>query len=236
MNMESETDQILNQVLISVSVQGAIEAIGRHYGIDFVTFHMVSNVKKKLDNPFVRTTYPTAWVSHYLLNNFVVIDPILQKAVTSDAPFCWSTLQLTPASQRILTESAKFNIGRHGYSVPYVDSQGRRSVLSINSHLDDIAWPKFLEKCASEIVNLASDVHVKAVSEAFADSGNVPHLSPREIECLRWTSQGKTHTEIAIILDLSEHMIRSYLKVARIKLDSVSLAQAVAKAGKFGIM
>ena len=57
MNMESETDQILNQVLISVSVQGAIEAIGRHYGIDFVTFHMVSNVKKKLDNPFVRTTY-----------------------------------------------------------------------------------------------------------------------------------------------------------------------------------
>lgn len=234
--MELETDRILNDVLLSLSVQKALEAIGRHYGIDYVTFHMVSNVKEKLDNPFVRTTYPTEWVSHYLLNNFVVIDPILKNAILSEEAFCWSTLELTSSNLRMLEEAGKFGLGKNGYSVPYTDSQGRRSILSINSHLDDKKWPKFLEKYSEEIINLTSDVHVKAISEAFADSGNIPHLSPREIECLRWTSEGKTHTEIAIILALSDHTIRSYLKIARIKLDSVSLAQAVAKASKYGFM
>jgi len=234
--MQVEIDRILNEVLLSVSVQEALEIIGSHYGIDYVTFHMVSNVKDKLDNPFVRSTYPSNWISHYLMNNFVVIDPILKKAIATDEAFCWSSIEITPANQRIFEDSAKFGLGNNGYSVPYTDSQGHRSVLSINSHLDSDKWAAFLDEYSAEIVNFTNDVHVKAISEAYADSGNIPHLSPREIECLRWTSEGKTHTEIAIILDLSDHTIRSYLKIARIKLDSVSLAQAVAKASKFGFI
>ena len=234
--MTLETDRTLNEVLLSVSVQEALEVIGRHYGIDYVTFHMVSNVKENLDNPFVRTTYPTDWVSHYLLNNFVVIDPVLKNALQTEKPFCWDTLEHTPESLRIIEEAAKFGLGAQGFSVPYTDSQGRRSVLSVNSHLNAAQWSDFLEDYADKITNLASDVHVKAVSEAFADTNNIPHLSPREIECLKRTSEGKSHTEIAKILDLSEHTIRSYLKIARIKLDGVSLAQAVAKASRYGFM
>ena len=52
----------------------------------------------------------------------------------------------------------------------------------------------------------------------------------------QWTAEGKVHTEIAIILNLSEHTVRGYLKDARIKLDSVSLAQAVSKAASLGLI
>jgi DNA-binding CsgD family transcriptional regulator len=79
-------------------------------------------------------------------------------------------------------------------------------------------------------------MHLKSLAELYGESEELPQLSPRESECLRWTAQGKAHTEIAIILGLSEHTVRDYLKVARAKLDSVSLAQAVAKAGSMGLI
>jgi DNA-binding CsgD family transcriptional regulator len=51
-----------------------------------------------------------------------------------------------------------------------------------------------------------------------------------------WTAKGKAHTDIAVILGLSEHTIRGYLKDARMKLDCVTLAQAVSKASALGLI
>ena len=75
-----------------------------------------------------------------------------------------------------------------------------------------------------------------ALAEIAGGDETLPQLSPREIECLKWTASGKPHTEIAIILNLSEHTVHSYLKEARLKLDSVSLAQAVSKASSLGLI
>jgi DNA-binding CsgD family transcriptional regulator len=86
------------------------------------------------------------------------------------------------------------------------------------------------------LINLAHAVHHVALDEIYADREPLPQLSPREIECLKWTAAGKAHTDIAIILDLSEHTIRGYLKDARIKLDCVTLAQAVSKAASLGLI
>jgi len=82
---------------------------------------------------------------------------------------------------------------------------------------------------------LARDLHLKAVAESSIGV-DAQSLSPREKECLQWTADGKTYSEIAIILNLSEHTVRSYLKVVRLKLDSVSLAQAVARASNLGLI
>ena len=75
-----------------------------------------------------------------------------------------------------------------------------------------------------------------ALAEIYLDGDTLPQLSRREIECLRWTAEGKTHTEIAIILNLSEHTVRGYLKDARTKLDCVTLAQAVSKGSSLGLI
>lgn len=56
------------------------------------------------------------------------------------------------------------------------------------------------------------------------------NLSKREIECLEWTSRGKTSSEIAMIIGLSEHTVNAYLYSACNKLDSVNRVHAVSKA------
>ena len=59
-------------------------------------------------------------------------------------------------------------------------------------------------------------------------------LSEREIQCLSWTAAGKTSSEIAGILGLSEHTVNHYLNHVSKKLDAVNRTQAVVKAMKKG--
>jgi DNA-binding CsgD family transcriptional regulator len=57
-------------------------------------------------------------------------------------------------------------------------------------------------------------------------------LTPREIECLRWCSRGKTNWEISRILGLSERTVEHYLSRANRKLGTANRTQAVAYAHK----
>ena len=73
-------------------------------------------------------------------------------------------------------------------------------------------------------------IHHKAIFELHGEHDPVPQLSAREIECLRWTALGKDSIDIAVILKLSEHTTRSYIKSARHKLGGGSIAFTVARA------
>lgn len=234
--MKFDYETALNGVLHANSVNDAIAEIYKFDEIGFVTFHLMNGFHQNTDNPFVRTNYPLPWVSHYLLNNLVQSDPILRHASSRTEPFCWSEVQIDSAGQQFLQQAQSFGISSSGYSIPRMDELNRRSVVSINSPLPQDAWADFLSCNATHLNHLAHDLHVKGVSEAFSTVDSPPALSPRELQCLEWTSKGKSHSDIAIILSLSEHTIRSYLKVARIKLDAVTLAQAVSKATRMGLL
>lgn len=61
-------------------------------------------------------------------------------------------------------------------------------------------------------------------------------LSRRESECLAWAAQGKTYTEIAMLVGISFGSVKSYLDSARYKLDAVNLPHAVALAITYGLI
>lgn len=65
---------------------------------------------------------------------------------------------------------------------------------------------------------------------------SMPIISPRELEVIRWSSEGKTSVEIAIILGLSEHTINSYTTKILQKLQVVNRAQMVATAIRMGLI
>lgn len=228
-------NDLTDSILCSNSIRHCLEIIQEHFGFKYSTFHLMNNARSKADNPFVRTTYPDAWVSYYLLNNFVRDDPVILRAAMSPTPFNWAEIEPEPRSIPVMQKSAEFGIGQSGFSCPYTDLIGRMSILSVNSTAEPDAWAAFLAQNRETLMSVSQDLHIKALSEAYADGIEPPLLSPREFECLRWTAEGKTYSEIAIILDLSEHTVRSYLKVARLKLNSVSLAQTIAKASKLGL-
>lgn len=228
---------ITKQILYANSIQECLEILDAEYGFSYSAFHLTNNLKVSTDNPFVRTTYPNSWVTYYLLNNLVTVDPIIKHAMENKGPFNWVEIDPDPEEKAVMQAALEHGLGQSGYTCPCIDRNGRTTLLSVNSDMSAEDWVEFLKENEKDLMLISQDLHIKGISEAHANRQQQQlNLSPREYECLRWVSEGKTYSEISIILDLSEHTIRSYLKVARIKLDSVSLAQAVAKAHQLGLL
>lgn len=56
------------------------------------------------------------------------------------------------------------------------------------------------------------------------------HVTPREAEIIHWMAEGKTASEIGIILGISEHTVNTLAASSRSKFDAVNSIQMVAKA------
>lgn len=63
-----------------------------------------------------------------------------------------------------------------------------------------------------------------------------PALTPRELEALRWTMEGKTAWEVGSILGISERTAVLHLQNAMHKLGSINKHQAVLKALRLGLI
>ena len=61
-------------------------------------------------------------------------------------------------------------------------------------------------------------------------------LSPRQVECLRWVSEGETSPEIGRRLGLSPRTVEQYIGEACQRLQARSRAHAVARAIALGLV
>lgn len=63
-----------------------------------------------------------------------------------------------------------------------------------------------------------------------------PGLTPRELEVLRWTMEGKTAWEVGAVLGITERTVVFHANNAMHKLDSINKQQAVLKALRLGLI
>ena len=68
------------------------------------------------------------------------------------------------------------------------------------------------------------------------ESGKLPSISKRELECLKLTANGMTSDQIATQLGLSVHTANQYLTNTAQKLNAVNRMHAVAKALRMGLI
>jgi LuxR family transcriptional regulator len=89
-----------------------------------------------------------------------------------------------------------------------------------------------------ELAIIAHDASIvfQRYFEVILSLDSISGLSDREIQIVSWTSEGKTSSEIAIILGLSEHTVNSYIAAILRKLHVVNRAQMVASALRNGLI
>ena len=114
------------------------------------------------------------------------------------------------------------------------NKHGYRGLFVVCCSQSEETWAKLLSGTRAELIQIANRLHSRVVVEVFGKDR--PHLTAREVECLRWVALGKDATEIAAILKISPHTTRDYLKSVHYKLDCVSSAQAVTKAIGLGLL
>jgi DNA-binding CsgD family transcriptional regulator len=222
-------ESITRTIQNSDAVGDALHIFQRAYGVDFITYHLALTIADVVDTPYVRTTYDDAWVARYLLNGYVKIDPVLREGLVRQLPFDWREVEAPMAAFEFLRDAQEHGLGTNGYSIPIID-KSRRALLSLNSRKSDIEWSGIVERYREEWLELGFLIHHKAIFELHGEHDPVPQLTPRELECLHWTALGKDNIDIAVLLNLSEHTIRAYLKSARSKLGGGTITFTIAKA------
>ncbi len=233
-NMFTEAFSIIEH---TSDIGAVITKLRDHLRIDHVVYHsskLGTNPSDPQRGPYIRLTYPAAWILRYLQMGYAEVDPVLREAFQRTLPFEWSELTIaSEAEASFLADAAAHGVGPHGFSIPVFSKHGHRGHFGVSSAQKE-QWSSFLPAARPTLIGIANRLHRRVVAEVFGEDG--PPLTAREIECLRWAAQGKSASDIAAILQISPHTSREYLKSARHKLDCVTSPQAVAKAVRLGLL
>ena len=165
-------------------------------------------------------------------------DPVMQHCKRFSMPIIWG--QETYAAQGLgekWEEQARFGY-RHGIAMALHMPEGRHFFLGVDR--DQPVPPD-----AAEITRLVADLQLFAVHAQDAalriltpasNSPGAPSLTPRELETLRWTMEGKTAWEVGNLLGISERTAALHVNNATHKLDCINKHQAVLKALRLGLI
>lgn len=165
-------------------------------------------------------------------------DPVMQHCRRQSVPIIWGQDTYTSAGQGEMWEMQAGYGYRYGIALALHLPEGKHFFLGVDR---DQALPA----TSSELTRLVADLQLFAVHAQDAalrlllpasPQADLPALTPREMESLRWTMEGKTAWELGSILGISERTAVLHINNATHKLGCVNKHQAVLKALRLGLI
>jgi LuxR family transcriptional regulator, activator of conjugal transfer of Ti plasmids len=183
--------------------------------------------------PDLISNYPIKWTDHYLQQRYERLDPVIVKAAETTEPFEWGQEllfgNLSKRQRALLDEARQFGI-RCGFTVPIHDSRGPIAAVTFAADERRATFQRRIEQHRHVLQLMAMYFHAHArhrVTPNRVVDGVV--LSPRELECLEWATQGKSAWEIGRLLNISRRTAAFHLDNAKAKFGVRTICQAVAK-------
>src|SRR5919199_972114 len=145
------------------------------------------------------------WLERYLDQNYVVADPVIRQVRQSSKPFAWSEAHYDRddrSAVRVMNEAPDFGLC-DGLAVPIYTTDGLQALVTLGGEQPE-ASPH--QRAAVHLIAIYAHARARELLSE-KDDGAVPpkpRLSPREIECLKWTAAGKTAWEISTLLKAPE--------------------------------
>jgi LuxR family quorum-sensing system transcriptional regulator CciR len=171
--------------------------------------------------------YPDAWVREMTSAGYAPDDPVHAASRRSNTGFTWCELDglidIGRHQRAILERSRDHGIGG-GFTIP-ANVPGEPSASCSFAIRSGRNMPARRFRCA-EVVG-AHALRAARRLRTLPPPARRPHLSRREVQCLRLVAMGKTDWEIARILGLGIETAHQYVKSARAAYDAVSRTQLV---------
>jgi DNA-binding CsgD family transcriptional regulator len=182
---------------------------------------------------------PEAYRSSSAFRKEGKLDPVMQHCRRSSVPLIWGQSHYV-ASGLIDKWDYQATYGyAHGVAVAMHLPHGLHFMMGVNRD-------KPLPADAAETTRISAElqlfvVHAQEAALRVLVPAHTPQLdgqrpTRRELECLRWTMEGKTAWEIGRILDIAEHTAVRHLYNATRKLGAVGKHQAVLRAYRLGLI
>ena len=166
-------------------------------------------------------------------------DPVLQRLKSSSTPFVYDQAFYASAQAGDLWEEQAAFGYRNGVAMALHLPGGRHFLLGVdrNEHLP--RSEKTMTRLLADLQLLAVHTQEAAVRVLLDDAmaaGEIPTLTTREIEVLRWTMVGKDAWSVAQLLEITESTVNFHLRNAERKLGVSSKFQAVLRAMALGLL
>lgn len=187
------------------------------------------------------SSYDDEWHDRYHRKLYKHYDPVAIMTKRSRLPFFWNQRDfLKPfykAQRRVFFEARAFKISA-GYSVPVAGPNGDLGVFTIadskESNLVDA-----VRSGASTIISSALHAHDRAMALCRAPeltSDDPKGLTARELECLKWTAEGKTTSEISDVMMISAPTVNYHVNKTIAKLGAANRHHAAIIAIRQGLL
>ena len=182
--------------------------------------------------PLSVTNIPADFYKEYSVNRLDYFDPILKFSMGAHIPSIWSSIYdiypIGKNEKKFISLSEDFQI-KQGYVFPIHGPGNDFGVASFATpkHLLPMTIPESIIAMLNLLLHKLHD-HVNSKFRNFT-SIEILTLSPREIDVLLWTAEGKSAWEIGKILTISERTVEQYINSACQKLGVNTKFAAVSK-------
>lgn len=237
---------------------GVLGRVAGRYGLPCFSYLQLQG-----SNPTDRfiANYPAEWRARYERKRYVNYDPIVAAGRRVQFPFFWNNINYDPAAsigkrsclpyvshntdliksykkteKKIFHEAFEFSINA-GYSVPIAGKVGELGLFSIvarsDSELSDV-----MEGAPHLIYVLGLQLHDHVLSLGDVNDDRTPdiQLSARELECLKWLSDGLTTEQIADKMVISAATVNYHFNKIVPKFDGANRHHAAIKAIRLGMI
>jgi DNA-binding CsgD family transcriptional regulator len=166
-------------------------------------------------------------------------DPVMQHCKNSSLPLAWDRHTYVRAAAADMWEEQ----APHGYQTGICLAThlpgGRHFCIGVD-RTEPLPWQlDEVTRIAAELQLFAAfmqDSALRILAAPERVKRPAFELSARELECLRWTTEGKTAWEVGRILAISEQTAVRHLSNAARKLGCVNKHQAIAVAFRLGLL
>lgn len=183
-------------------------------------------------------TYTEEWRTHYMAENYQVVDPVIRAAAQGFHVIEWEQLDWSSKrAQKLAADAARFAIGNNGLTIPIHGPRGQFAHLTATLQGDAREWAEFKERNGRALILLGHFVNRKVLEICgYLATSEEVSLSPRETDALKYLAMGISRGRAADQLGISEHTLRVYIESARHKLGAANTTGAIAKAVRLGLI
>lgn len=188
---------------------------------------------------YILSGYPGAWVTHYFESGYLQIDPVIAHCRAHATPYVWpnageSREHIDENARRMFNEAGSFGL-KSGLSIPIHGLGCAWGLVSLATSQPMSA--KDMQRRSATMHLFAHCLHEAAQQHVHGTvSVDLPRLTPRELECLRWAAVGKTSWEIGMLLHIAERTAVFHMQNVMSKLGTMSRQAAVVRAISLGLI
>jgi LuxR family quorum-sensing transcriptional regulator LasR len=205
--------------------------LAKHYGFPYVFFGIKQSKTATCKAAFIESNFSSAWLKTYA-EQFYDIDPIASHCRHHAHPLVWDADTFVTERQHQFYEDG-CQYGLHsGIGYPIHGPEGQAGLLCLASSEESavsVGMDTQTRASMALLRDYACESHLKMTRiDKVWQSTTV--LTPRELECLKWVTAGKTSWEMSRILSCSEATINFHISNVTKKFGVQTRRQAAIRA------